>query len=114
MNEPPKMRRFWQLHLSTAVYVSIIVTIWLAVVKYTIYRFPDGSFIVGWPYQAVASQDLRYKSLFRLDFGGIELFMGCPVDWKNVLIDFAIPVLAISTFVIVSEYLICRREGRRP
>jgi len=114
--EPPKKRRFWQLHLSTAVLMMLLAgTILYKVSQFR--RHPrDLSWDIGWPIDAVTAYPKWNEQNQRVerDDGPFLIKFRYVVDWTSLATDIFIDVGIILSFVFVCEWLICRREGRRP
>jgi hypothetical protein len=103
-SEPPKKRRFWQLHLSTAIVLMLIVAVGLGLNLYgfvrTSYGFPmQRSY--GWPLMVAVRNLETHETLWFYS---------------------SVSALVINTFIIVSftfniafvlEYIIRRREARK-
>ena len=104
MSEPerdkPKKRSLWQLHISTAVVLMFIVTIWLAICfKVQTGRNASGQHGYGMPFPFFYADNL-HSSHFNLDYVGLAVDILC----VSVL------SLKIAQFC---EGRIRRREGRK-
>ena len=107
-NNKTKKRRFWQIHLSTAILfvVASSFLLWLSLVNpVTLSEFPgfvyqDG---YGWPY-AWETRSFPYGGDLAID------------SWSRPAIfwDGLVAVAALSGITICGEWLIRRREGRKP
>ena len=126
MSEKPKKRRFWQLHLSTAVLLMLGAggIGWPNSVA-RIEKFPGGggeSKYYGWPMNFVCQirwdYDNSTETLFRYRLNDTYcewaeavkfpltflIIIADLLSWTTILLSVAVPF----------EYLIRRREGRKP
>jgi hypothetical protein len=127
MTEPPKKRRFWQLHLSTAVGTMLIVGASMLLNlngRISTYRMMDApskrviledgpkhgaknriQMKYGWP-----SECCIVETVTRGHYSERREYWTQPAAVCNV----GCCILWIVTAVIIPEYLIRRREGRKP
>jgi hypothetical protein len=105
--QKPKKRRFWQLHLSTAV-ISMLVIGFLLLKNIHLYeRLTISKEAYGWPatiYEAERVRDAMY-------FPNIVF---SPMNSEALFWDCIISIVIIAAFTVASEWLIRRREGRKP
>jgi hypothetical protein len=113
MDEPPKKRRFWQLHLSTAIIMSValgfVMLINIGRPSATFGLYDGIQSWYGWPLPIYVT----------------DYFYHCPNGGKHSFTYFhsehstALPVDAVSGLLFlyfafrVSQYPIRRREGRK-
>jgi hypothetical protein len=110
--EPPKKRRFWQLHLSTAVVMTFVAggAIWPS-------TSPRGEYILhyGWPWTACTWYgNPEVKDFYATALPPIHFDYDIKLD-KVALLKDLLCVVGMTLFVaFVSEWLIRHREGRKP
>jgi hypothetical protein len=112
MSEPaeakPK-RRFWQIHLSTAVLLMVVAALFTwANCGWTKDFYSDGSSVLGRG-RPFIFQLYFYESS---DIVNSSFMPSGYIEYSAVLYDIAIGAAALLLAGIVSEYLIRRREGR--
>ena len=121
MDEPPKKYRFWQLHLSTAVLLMLLIA-WLAKINIVPSdNFRDhGEYTVtsyGWPIHII-----HYDFKGRTDYEGKS--NAWDVDdsrvgtlYRSILIaiieNLLVAISLVANVAFLSECLIRRREGRK-
>ena len=109
MSEPDKpKRKFWQFHLSTAIFVMFVA----AAILYEAMQFrrhPKAlEFDAGWPFEACRSfpeppDELHQTMYFRNVY-----------DWTFVTIDFLLNGCLLLLVIIFYEWLLRRRENLKP
>jgi hypothetical protein len=128
MDTPPKKRRFWQLHLSTAVLLVLFSGMYMGL----IFSFGQGRMgssyeCYGFPFPALFIPQSGFRNNAYIDPDGvwIPIGKGIPstnlksthytlVHWGTAAID---GVIFFGSLILVTacfEYLIRRREGRKP
>lgn len=110
-------RKFWQFHLSTTVLIIIFLSglMWLETRASNVTEQSAGFWRAwtwyGWPFHAVAC--LKWEeSLFATRISPIN--PGLQFNTLNVGLDFFFVVLTILTLAFLSEFIIHRREIRKP
>jgi hypothetical protein len=117
MTDMPK-RHFWQLHLSTAILAMFASGAMLYVntqmkVSYQMYYVWP---YMGWPF-AYWSGDARMTGSARLtmEYTGSDIFPNpSPFSYLGLSLDIIIGIIVVGAFTIICEWLIRRRETRKP
>jgi hypothetical protein len=105
--EPPKKRRFWQIHLSTLLIVTLATGLML-LPNICFRSFDSMSFVRGWPYpygEKPASPKTQWIDYYNID----------PVARQTRFVaDVAILIALVLASASVCEWIVRRREARRP
>jgi hypothetical protein len=115
--QPTKKRRFWQLHLSTVLALTVAAGILLGL------NIGTSGKIHGWPlvcYDSTAVElegdTYYYKPMYLTGTGFRDylIFNANGFNYWILSIDLLVNVLVLCLVAFLSEKLIRRREGRRP
>jgi hypothetical protein len=114
MSDAPQKRRFWQIHLSTALIMMLLAS---GIVYLNVRSVVDHQSMseVGWPYTAVAWGPF-IDQFINVGAPGMEYcskIHGIFINWKRIAASLAligIPYLAVGVLI---EYVV-RRKGKLP
>ena len=127
--EKPK-RKFWQLHLSTAIIAMLVFSAFscLNFIPLNVYKYNLGqrvdNYVYGWPVEIVIRQYSNAVGdffFFRVNFNyqrtGIY-WLPYPASFPKALVfiglNICVALFSTLTAVFICEWLIRRREGRKP
>ena len=109
MSEKPK-RNFWQIHLSTAIALTLTIAFllhyqmeeWHEMFVYNSGEAHIDRPLYGWPMNAVV--EYKYES------GRIDFYY----ELKGITFDLLISLIILISVTFLLEWLIRRREARKP
>jgi len=101
-----KPRRFWQIHLSTALILSLCAG---AILALNLHRdaVAAGLYYHGWPFRCYQSKTLEFS--FGGDAPEYNVVMPDGVSRNELFLNICVAALLLATVGIVAEYLIRRR-----
>lgn len=104
-------RRFWQIHLSTAVIVMLVAGGFLYLNTLPVFRADE--FIFGWPYRAGTTSIELIKAQESSVRNHCFIIGSVGIYWPHMVYNISIALSSILTAGILSEWRICRRNKRQ-
>jgi hypothetical protein len=98
MDEPPKKRRFWQLHLSTLILITITVSMLAYFQLHPTLTGPSMP-LRGWP-----------RPVYRVDYA--TWGDGQSFPYEGITLDLVCCLSLIANVALISEIMIRRRERK--